>query len=142
MCGVFVKSLVSAWLWSISWGWYQVPINTILLLILLVFVARLSIIRSVFCSLLFTVGAFVALMGTALLFGVFLCDLSYVQETWGTVFDALQITFYLGFLYTFFQVIIYFFMRKLTNTRVPFLLFLSNMMTAALVYQLLPKNVL
>lgn len=142
MCEVFAKSVMSAWLWSINWGWYHVPINTIILLLLLVFVARLSIIRSVFCSLLFTLGAFALLTLLALTLGVWWYDFSYTPETWGSVLDSFQITFYLGFLYSVLQVFIYFFVRKLTNSRVPILLFVSNLLTAVLVYQMLPKNVL
>jgi hypothetical protein len=142
MFEVFAKSMMSAWLWSIGWGWYHLPINTIMLVLLLVFVARLSIIRSVFCSLLFTVGAFLGLTAVALTLGFLLNDLSYASENWGSVLDALQATFYLGFVYTVLQMVIYIFVRKLTNTRVPIVLLISNMITAAIVYQMLPKNVM
>ena len=142
MFEVFAKSIMSTWLWSINWGWYHVPINTLMLLLLLFFVARLSIIRSVFCSLLFTLGAFTLLTILALTLGVWWYDFSYEPESWGPVLTSVQATFYLGFLYTVLQAVIYLFVRKLTNTRVPILLLISNMITAALVYQMLPKNVL
>jgi hypothetical protein len=142
MFEVFAKSMMSAWLWSINWGWYHIPINTIIVLLLLFFVARLSIIRSVFCSLLFTLGAFALLTILALTLSVWWYDFSYTPETWGTVLTSVQATFYLGFLYTVLQIIIYLFVRKLTNTRVPLLLLISNMITAAIVYQMLPHNVL
>lgn len=142
MVEAFAKSMMSAWLWSIGWGWYQVPINTIVLMLLLVFVARLSIIRSVFCSLLFTIGAFVILTAVALLFGLWLNDFSYTPESWGPVLDGLQVTLYLGFVYTVLQLILALFVRKLINSRVPILLFISNMITAVIVYQMLPKNVM
>jgi len=142
MFEAFAKSMMSIWLWSVSWGWYHIPINTILLVLLLLFVARLSIIRSVFCSLLFTLSAFVGLTVLALMLGFVLNDLSYASESWGSVLDGLQATFYLGFVYTVFQIIIYVFVRTLTNTRVPILLFISNMITAAVVYQMLPKNIM
>jgi hypothetical protein len=142
MFEVFAKSMMSAWLWSINWGWYQVPINTLMLLLLLFFVARLSIIRSVFCSLLFTLGAFALLTILALTLGVWWYDFAYEPESWGPVLNSIQATFYLGFLYTVLQIIIYLFVRKLTNSRVPILLLISNMITAVLVYQMLPHNAL
>jgi len=142
MVDAFAKSMMSAWLWSIGWGWYQVPINTLMLTLLLVFVARLSIIRSVFCSLFFTVGAFVMLTVVALIFGLWLNDFSYTPESWGPVLDGLQETLYLGFVYTVAQLLLAFFVRKMINSRVPILLLLSNMITAVIVYQMLPKNVM
>lgn len=142
MFEIFAKSMMSAWLWSIGWGWYHVPINTIMLLFLLFFVARLSIIRSVFCSLLFTLGAFVLLTVLALGLGVWWYDFAYSPESWGPVLDSMQATFYLGFVYTVLQIMIYLFVRKLTNARVPILLLVSNMLTAVIVYQMLPNNVL
>jgi len=142
MFEAFAKSMMSAWLWSIGWGWYQVPINTIMLMLLLVFVARLSIIRSVFCSLFFTIGAFAALTVVALMFGLWLNDFSYTPESWGPVLDGLQVTLYLGFIYTVLQFILALFVRTFINSRVPILLLISNMITAVIVYQMLPKNVL
>ena len=142
MFDVFAKGLISVWLWSIGWGWNQVPINTIMLALLLIFVGRLPIIRSVFCSLFFTLGAFVVLTIKALACSFWLYGAVYVPELWGPVLDSLHVTFYLGFVYTIIQIFLYFFVRKYINSRVPFILFLSNMLTAVIVYQLLPMNVL
>jgi hypothetical protein len=136
----FAKSMVSAWLWSISWGWLHIPINTLLLMFMLIFVARLPIMRSILCSVLFTLGAFVFLSVVALIFGFLLNDFTYTVETWGPVLTSFQVSFYLGFLYTIAQEGIYFFVAKFINTRVPILLFISNMITALVVYLMLPLN--
>lgn len=136
------KTILSTWLWSIGWGWNHVLINTIMLMLLLVFVARLSIIRSVFLSLYFTGGGFVFLSAIALVWGVWWQGMAYSPEQWGPVLDALQITFYLALVYGVLQLGLCFFVRRFLNGRVPFLLLVSNLITAMIVYQLLPMNVL
>jgi len=133
--------LSGIWLWGMTWDWYHVPVNFLLLCFLLNFFVRLNIVQAVLISLLAHVYAFAVF--SAGVVGILTHLLHYTYDparAWYVPAPA-HACFYLGLVYAVLQIT--FFM--LIYRRYKFGLFnaclvaiISNCLSAGIAYWLLP----
>lgn len=133
--------LLSEWLWSVTWGWYHVPINIFMLLFLLKFFGRIRIMPSVFFAIFSQLFSFLILSLVVIIGPIYLLDLQFVPYDCYTqeIFHPLLICLSLGAIY-FVLHSLFFVLTNLfytINVRLLILIaFVANGLSALFVYQL------
>jgi len=132
--------LLSEWLWNITWGMAQVPINVVLLALLLWCVQKVGAVQAFFTALL--ANAFSCAIFTAIVVGgiIWLMGVEYIhpedahQTT--VLTNSLHVCLYLGLIHAVLQIIFFAFWRcffDLSVIRATVLVVASNMLSALIV---------
>jgi hypothetical protein len=135
--------LLSEWLWAVTWGFYHIPLNSILLFIMLKALCRMKVLSAAFWALISQLFAFFAY--TFIILGVihpfFAFDTySYDFHTYQTMHPVI-ICLSLGAVYSVFQIIFFYCVHRynaLNLSKVVIAILLSNMIAALFVSRYLP----
>lgn len=129
------------WLWNMTWDWYHVPINFLLLCLLFNIFAHMNIVQSVLLSLLAHLYAYIIFSLLVAGFLTYLLNYSYDPNTATYVPDPAHACFYLGTIYAALQISF----LALVNIKYKLHLFtamvvviISNCLSAGIAYWLLP----
>ena len=134
--------LLNSWLWSMTWGIYHIPINILVMMLLLKFIARMKIIPSILMSFFAKVFSTV-LYTLIILFLVFVVKLKFVFPDiyqGYTQINSLLACISLGVIYSFLQIIFFWIVSRFYVINVGFMVmisFASNIVSALLVYNFL-----
>jgi len=137
--------LLSEWLWNVSWGWYHIPVNVVLLYLFFMWAARLKSMPSLllcFSSHLFAFGLYSLIVVGGLIYGM---HLEYTPQAMQTAYDTgvLEAAIGLAIIYAVLQGFFFFVIKKRYKLRIRPILtatLLSNLLSALCVYLLLPAR--
>jgi len=97
---------LSEWIWSVTWGFYHIPCNIIIMIILFKFFLRINMVSAVFTAITAQLFAFVIFtlvtLGIMLLLGQ-----GGGPESFLYVPNTMPAFFYLGLIYAFLQSIFF-----------------------------------
>ena len=128
-----------------TWGLSHVPINIIVMLVLLKFIARLKIMTAILLAVFSKVFAS-ALYTLLVSFFVFVVKLQFVpldSAVWLSQTNFLLACIYLGLIYSALQMVFFLMANKFyeMNLRIiTLIVFVSNMISSLLVYRFLEIN--
>lgn len=127
------------WLWNITWGWYYLPINTLLFIFLLNFSAGMRLLRAFIMSVLVNGASFVMFSGAVVGGLIHAAGMEYVTSANEVVpLIIWRPVLFLCLLYIFIQSLLVYVTRKwyTPNTkRIIFLVFISNIIAAFFAYK-------
>jgi len=130
---------LNTWLWSMTWGFYHIPINIFVMLLLLKFVGKFSIIPSILMSFFSKVFSS-ALFTLIVVFLVFVIHLQLQVDMSNQSINVLLACICLGTVYAVFQMLFFVILNRFytLNMRIVMLIsVVSNVLSALLVYKFL-----
>ena len=137
----FGRFLITEWLWSVTLGSYHIVINTLLLIVLFLFVAKLRMIPAVLLS----VSSHLFALGSFTFFAYFvlgnLLGVAFDQTKQVAVVHPLVVSFLLGVIYTGLQALFFKFINnwyRLPLQKIYYLTFASNTITSFIMYSRMP----
>lgn len=136
-----INFLLTEWIWSITGGWYHIPLSCILMFVLLKLWDHLGWIRAFLLSIFLVFGSFLIYFG--LIWGIFVSVLNveYVlpADTYQGVYDHLNTSLILAAIYSLIQMIMLFFLHKWVRFnfwRTLLCVVSANLLAALLVYKM------
>lgn len=141
-----VDLLLMEWIWSVTHGIYHIPINIMIMFILTKITVKYESIPLFLLIILSQLFAFAGL--SALVFGLIAIGSagSYIptEQGYELSYMLLPACIGLGLIYTFFQILFFYFSSKRYHIDVihmAWIIFLSNIISAQIVYMIFPfKN--
>lgn len=135
---------ISTWIWAVTWGIYHIPLNIIVMLFLLKFFGKFKIVPSVLLSFFSKIFA-VTLYTLIVFIVVFALGLSFVPEKIESleVINTLLACISVGIIYSVLQSLFFLIVNRFyyLNLRITTLIsFVSNMITALIIYRFLDLN--
>lgn len=132
--------LLSQWLWNVTWGWYHIPVNIFVMMILLKFFGYLRIMPAVLLAFFSQIFSFIVLTAVVLLGPVFCMGLQFQFYDCYAVqaLNPLTISLSLGALYFVFQVLFFVIVNAFYSLNLRLLTLIAlvgNFITALLVYR-------
>lgn len=130
--------LLSEWLWNSTFGWYQQPLNFLLMALILRYVAGMHIISSVMVSFGATITSYLifSMLVVGGLVGIFHVDYPLTAQPPSMIYAAL----YLGLIYAGLQIMLCLAIRPWYKMRIPVVVctvLVSNVLAALLTYWML-----
>ena len=130
--------LLGQWLWSVTWDWYHIPINIVLMCLAFNWILRLTIIPSAFLAILANLYAFIVYFALVVGGLMYLLNFSYDPYTASpyTASDPLHACIYLGLIYTILQATFFLLIQTRYKINIPVTLALTlicNVLTAFIV---------
>ena len=132
--------LLSEWLWSVTWGWYHVPVNIFMMICLLKLFGRMRIVPSIIISVLCQFFSFLLLTLVVFLVPIYLLNVQFVSHDCyaNEIFNPLFICLFLGAIY-FVLHVLFFALTNLAYTinmrLVVLIAFVANVLSALLCYK-------
>lgn len=139
--------LLSEWLWSVTWGWYHLPVNVFMMIFLLKFFGYMRIMPSILIAFFSQIFSFVVLSVIVFIIPIglmglqFTCYDCYVQHP----LNSLTISLSLGALYCVLHIIFFVIINAFYSLNIRLLSLIAlvaNSATALLVYRFWSSNVL
>jgi len=131
--------LLNSWLWSMTWGFYHIPVNILVMILLLKFVARMNIIPSILIAFFAKVFSTV-LYTLIILFLVFVVKLQFIFPVNYPSYikvNSLLACISLATIYSVLQIFFFWVLSKFYMLNIGFMTmiaFVSNVISALLVY--------
>ncbi len=102
------------WLWSVTWGWYHIPINTLLLIFLLNIWVGMRFWRACLISLLLNGMSFAIYTGLVVGILMYAAGMEYVMPSDGDVvsWPIWRPTLFLGIIFMLLQLLLIFIARS------------------------------
>jgi hypothetical protein len=132
--------LLSQWLWNVTWGWYHVPVNVFVMLLLLKFFGYLRIMPAVLIAFFAQIFSFIALTIIVFLGPIVSMGLEFKLYDCYTApaLNPLAVSLYLGAIYCVLHIIFFLIVNSfysLNMRLVTLIALVGNTITALLVYQ-------
>ena len=128
------------WLWNVTWGWYYLPINTLLFIFLLNIVAGMRLLRAFIMSVVVNTTSFALFTGAVVGLLIYAAGIEYVTSM-DEVMPPLIIwrpVLFLSLLYIVLQSFLLYITRKWYKPnaqRLIFLTIVSNIFSAFFAYK-------
>ena len=130
---------LDAWIWSMTWGIYHMPINMLVMILCFIFVARLRIIPSIWLTVfskLFSIVLY-ALVVLCIVYFVKL-QIVFPETVHYQNINTLAACISLAVIYSFFQVLFFLIVNRFYALNIGFIAMItvvSNFISALLVYK-------
>lgn len=139
--------LLSEWLWSVTWGWYHLPVNVFVMIFLLKFFGYMRIMPAVLIAFFSQIFSFLVLTLIVFLVPIYLLGLEFVTYDCYVVqtMNPLAISLYLGAIYFAFHILFFVLVNLFYSLNIRLLTLIAlvgNGVTALLVYRFWSCNVL
>ncbi len=137
----FSQFLISEWLWSFTFAFYHPLINILIMIMLLFWSAQQRIIPAVLCAVSSQLCAILLLAALVHLFLDMTLGISFEGYEGMAMIHPLAACFLLGMMYAALQILFFYiltFFYQLPLRKLSFIAFLSNTLSALVVYKFLP----
>ncbi len=135
--------LLNEWIWSLTYGFYQVPLNTIIMFVIIKWVAELSFVRAITISALANILSFFFFHFFFVSIFVLFLGFEYVPSTMidQPIPNVLHTTLWLGVIYASLQIIFFGLVSwryKIHFGQLAWIAIISNALSCLIAYLFLP----
>ena len=141
LMNAFGQFLITEWIWSVTVGAYHIILNTLLLIVLFLFIAKMRMIPAVLLSVFSHLFALVTFTFFVYVVLDKLLGISFDQSKQITLINPLFVSFLLGTIYTVLQGWFFYMVSKkyrLPLKKLFYITFASNTVTSCIMYFLSP----